>query len=63
MFHIFSWPLFAMATPFVASAFGLFELDLSFSGFEAMVRAQVAQLGAATTRLSMGLYQIGTRVE
>ena len=38
-----------MATPFVASAFGLFELDLSFSGFEAMVRAQVAQLGAATT--------------
>ena len=45
VFHIFSWPIFAIATPFVASALGLFELDSTFSGFEAMVRDQVSKLG------------------
>ena len=45
VFHIFSWPIFAIAAPFVASALGLFELDLTFSGFEAMVRDQVSTLG------------------
>ena len=51
VFHIFSWPCsrhFAIAAPFVASIqqhWACFELDLTFSGFEAMVRNQVSTLG------------------
>jgi len=46
--HVVMWPLFAIAAPFAGSALGVFELDLTFSGFEALIRAQVAQLGPST---------------
>jgi membrane protease YdiL (CAAX protease family) len=46
--HVVIWPVFAFATPFVASALGIFELDLSFSGFKALVMAQIQDLGGPT---------------
>ena len=46
LFHILFWPLAALATPFVGSFLGLFELDLTFSGFTQILQDMAIQHGA-----------------